>query len=545
MIDPTTLPTVAETNATFMTNNPQYTAPSTPPTPAPVSTPNPVAPATPPNPVTSPQAPNGGQNVSTPENPQIVQAQKLALTPDHYGTVPGQISTNPNVNPTSSSTNPSTSGSTNNYLDQTTANQTSYDNALNNFQNTYEGIRTGSIPLTSYEQSQLDATRQSFQAIIDQQKVYNDNLIGGTQVAQETQGLSRYSPEIAMGNIFAAQTEANKKISDLNATMQKSLAEMEQGFRQSDMKSVKDAFDTLTQAKKDKQDTLDKLYTITKTEEDKVLKAGQEQTLSSINQALLSPNMSKEDKKKKVAELIASGKLNSDQMKQVQDSIREQDKNDFDMMMQSNKFSYQQKQDAIDNAYKAGDLDIKQKNLMIDAAKAGLNPAAFSQGGSGSSTLQTISTAQKNDMLSTVNLVSNILSDPELKYVTGIKSPGAYFGGFFGRMYGSDTIKVQNEISQLTSLLSLDNRTKLKGSGAISDFESRTLEKSASAFSTGLSDDDARHELVQIKGALSQAAGLSVPVKITDPKTGKYDVRNLSRSDLNAAISDGAVVEYQ
>ncbi len=524
-----------------MTNNPQYTAPSTPPTPAPVSTPNPVAPATPPNPVTSPQAPNGGQNVSTPENPQIVQAQKLALTPDHYGTVPGQISTNPNVNPTSSSTNPSTSGSTNNYLDQTTANQTSYDNALNNFQNTYEGIRTGSIPLTSYEQSQLDATRQSFQAIIDQQKVYNDNLIGGTQVAQETQGLSRYSPEIAMGNIFAAQTEANKKISDLNATMQKSLAEMEQGFRQSDMKSVKDAFDTLTQAKKDKQDTLDKLYTITKTEEDKVLKAGQEQTLSSINQALLSPNMSKEDKKKKVAELIASGKLNSDQMKQVQDSIREQDKNDFDMMMQSNKFSYQQKQDAIDNAYKAGDLDIKQKNLMIDAAKAGLNPA----GGSGSSTLQTISTAQKNDMLSTVNLVSNILSDPELKYVTGIKSPGAYFGGFFGRMYGSDTIKVQNEISQLTSLLSLDNRTKLKGSGAISDFESRTLEKSASAFSTGLSDDDARHELVQIKGALSQAAGLSVPVKITDPKTGKYDVRNLSRSDLNAAISDGAVVEYQ
>jgi hypothetical protein len=432
MIDPTKLPTTEQMNSQFMANNPQYAAPSTPPTPAPVATPNPIV-----APQASYQGGVSGTTVPAAGTPEYTQAQQVA-TPTSTTTLSGNGTTQPNQNftPNTATATTKTPSATDQYVNKSNEIQNQYDTALNNFQSTYEGIRTGSIPLTPYEQSQLDATRQSFQTIIDQQKVYNANLIGGTQVAQETQGLSRYSPEIAMGNIFAAQTEANKKISDLNATMQKSLAEMEQGFRQNDMKAVKDSFDELTQAKKDKQATLDKLYTVTKNEEEKAIKAGQEQTLSSINQTLLNPNINKEEKKKKIAELIASGKLTSDQMDKVQETLRQQDKDEFDRMMESNKFSYQQKQDAIENSFKAGELDLKQKNLMLDAAKAGLNPADFAPGSKVTQATTAISAEKKGEVLRTVNLVSNILNDPELKYVTGLKSPGAYFGGFFGRMYG-------------------------------------------------------------------------------------------------------------
>ena len=152
---------------------------------------------------------------------------------------------------------------------------------------------------------------------------------------------------------------------------------------------------------------------------------------------------------------------------------------------------------------------------------------------------------KQSETLETLSLVDSILSDPELKNVVGLKSPGAAFGGFFGEMVGSPTVKVANEIRQLQALLSLENRQKLKGSGAISDFESKTLQRSASAFSTGLSNEAATSELKRIRGVMATASGLPALVQITDPKTGKFVTVNANRETINQAIIDGARVEYK
>jgi hypothetical protein len=64
---------------------------------------------------------------------------------------------------------------------------------------------------------------------------------------------------------------------------------------------------------------------------------------------------------------------------------------------------------------------------------------------------------------------------------------------------GSDAQLALNQYEQIRNLLSLDSREKLKGTGAISDFESKMLAASASALGRNLSDADFKAELQKIR----------------------------------------------
>lgn len=78
--------------------------------------------------------------------------------------------------------------------------------------------------------------------------------------------------------------------------------------------------------------------------------------------------------------------------------------------------------------------------------------------------------------------------------------------GAFDRIVGGSVGKgrlAKNKYEQLKGLLSLENRTMLKGSGAISDFEAKTLQQAASAIGRNLSDKDFINELDKLRVALS------------------------------------------
>lgn len=72
---------------------------------------------------------------------------------------------------------------------------------------------------------------------------------------------------------------------------------------------------------------------------------------------------------------------------------------------------------------------------------------------------------------------------------------------------GSDAQRTKNLYEQLKGMLSLENRAQLKGSGAISDFEAKTLEQAASALGRNLSSEDFAAELMKIKQVLQGANG--------------------------------------
>lgn len=194
--------------------------------------------------------------------------------------------------------------------------------------------------------------------------------------------------------------------------------------------------------------------------------------------------------------------------------------------------SIQEYQFAVNQGYKGSFLDYQREtaNLKVTGGDVGAK-----------STEETIS---KN--LGNYNLVNEVLNDPELASVSGASRFLPQNQAFF-----SKTATVRAKVKQLSAILSLENRQQLKGSGAISDFESRVLQAAASSLSidsqgaTAQSDEAFRSALAKVKGVFANAAGLPSQVKIIDPRTGKSKYGSATRSDINSAISQGYVVEYQ
>ena len=86
-----------------------------------------------------------------------------------------------------------------------------------------------------------------------------------------------------------------------------------------------------------------------------------------------------------------------------------------------------------------------------------------------------------------------------------------------GWIPGSAGAQTKNDFENLKSMLSLEGRQQLKGSGAISDFEAGMLEKAASlGLGTNLSEDQFRAKLNQFKQELeagSQNQGVTMNVR--------------------------------
>jgi len=89
-----------------------------------------------------------------------------------------------------------------------------------------------------------------------------------------------------------------------------------------------------------------------------------------------------------------------------------------------------------------------------------------------------------------ISVIDEILNDPNLDAVVGVKGIGTLLP------YAA---KVKNKIDQLIGDLVLDERGRLKGSGAISDFETKIIKQAATALGRNLSNEDFRTVLNDVK----------------------------------------------
>lgn len=133
-----------------------------------------------------------------------------------------------------------------------------------------------------------------------------------------------------------------------------------------------------------------------------------------------------------------------------------------------------------DGVYKPSDIPDEYKNVVAQGL-------ALTQPQTSESALQAIS------------VINELLGKGEdLKGVSGVPSLGYLFPG-------TDTQNVATLSKQLKGLLSLENRSQLKGSGAISDFEFRVLGEAASALGINdggrsvLKDEDFKFQLEKLK----------------------------------------------
>lgn len=193
----------------------------------------------------------------------------------------------------------------------------------------------------------------------------------------------------------------------------------------------------------------------------------------------------------------------------------------FSNELATKKFEEDQRQYGLDYA-------LKQKEFGLDQQKFNADQAATS----------TTSSAKQEEALGGVNIINTLLDNPSLDRLSG--SIDKIVGGNFGK-----AATAKNQFNQLKGILSLENRGKLKGQGAVSDFEGKTLDRAASALGRNLSDVEFKKQLKQVKGTILTSHGLQAPVLLVDPRTGQSQVVQSDSAGIAQAINDGLLVEYQ
>lgn len=145
----------------------------------------------------------------------------------------------------------------------------------------------------------------------------------------------------------------------------------------------------------------------------------------------------------------------------------------------------------------------------------------------------------QSDALGTIGIVDSLLQNLNLSGISGVidnEKPGI--------LMGANARTAKNQFNQVKGLLALENRSKLKGQGAVSDFEGRILDNAASALGRNLSDDEFVKQLKQVKGSIATSHGLSAPIIISDPSTGERFTDTYTSAQIANARKNGFLIEY-
>lgn len=255
-------------------------------------------------------------------------------------------------------------------------------------------IASGVYPLSPAESSLLNATASGFQQAIQYQTQANASYTGQMTEAMASLGISTSAPTEAIGLIHAAISSGTSKITDLNSQMATSLANLQLGFQKQDYQMVQDSWDETSKYMEDRVSTFT---------------AMQKQVTDAAHQ--------------QVQDLQAATQMN------------------LTTIMDSAKFTYQQKQDAITNALSQGTLDEKTANDLrtysLNVQKenfaesggtggtiAGLPTVAVSSLGTANTAQQAAFLAQLSPAIATqVQGIANYSIDPKT-YPTRLTSGG-------------------------------------------------------------------------------------------------------------------------
>lgn len=188
------------------------------------------------------------------------------------------------------------------------------------------------------------------------------------------------------------------------------------------------------------------------------------------------------------------------------------------------KFAEDKRQFGLDYALKQKELSIKQQEANQKSGEVTATAQAANDTATGS-----------------INLINNLLSNPGVNKISGIIQGGLRLGN----LGGADAQLARNQYNQVKGLLSLENRSKLKGQGAVSDFEGKMLESAASSLGRNLSDEEFVRQLKQVRGAIATSHGQYAEVLIIDPKTKQSQIISSNSQGIAQAIRDGLRVEYQ
>jgi len=239
--------------------------------------------------------------------------------------------------------------------DEQTAEQTALDTAATTALGKLNAISSGTYPLSPVEQQILSATTSTFQQALNYQQQANASALGAAKMTMARLGIDTSAPVEALSMISNAIATGTQKITDIGNQMSISLGNLQLGFQKQDYSMVQSSWDETASYMQARVTEL--------------------QNMQTAVQAAA---------KNQVDELQSATQMG------------------LTTMIDSAKFTYQQKQDAITNALAQATLSEKQANDLATRAETAQHDrateaiasftAGMSGGSGGNSNLPSVST---------------------------------------------------------------------------------------------------------------------------------------------------------
>lgn len=137
-------------------------------------------------------------------------------------------------------------------------------------------------------------------------------------------------------------------------------------------------------------------------------------------------------------------------------------------------------------------------------------------------------TERQQALTSNLEVVNSLLNNPSLGSISGFQGIGVLIPGTKAQL-------ALNQYNQIKSILSLENRQQLKGSGSISDFEFKVLSEAATALGRNLSDADFKAQLEKVRDVFSGKYALTTQVS----PQGKPQQMQLPNGKIVTLQADG------
>jgi hypothetical protein len=173
-------------------------------------------------------------------------------------------------------------------------------------------VINGTYPLTPDQKAQIEAVKQTFQRLINEQTLANQNYQGGVATAQGLLGMTEYSPTLAMGTLKGAIDSGLTKIADLNNKLLQTVSQMNSAFRTENFEMLNTAYKNYQDYADKKQAELDKITAATAAHEKDVRDFNADQAYKKATLAMENDKFSYQQKKDVIDQALSEGRLSEE-----------------------------------------------------------------------------------------------------------------------------------------------------------------------------------------------------------------------------------------
>lgn len=147
-------------------------------------------------------------------------------------------------------------GDTSKSLEET---QAAADTAAHEGFNKLQSISAGTYPLSPVEKQLIEATKQSYQRVLQSQAVANSGAVGKITELMASLGIQHSAPLESMSFIQATISRGTSRLADITSKMTNAVNNLQMKMRQNDFTNMQSAYRDVAKSFKERTDTISKM----------------------------------------------------------------------------------------------------------------------------------------------------------------------------------------------------------------------------------------------------------------------------------------------